>query len=137
MTSLRGDFPSVQETCAHIKHLGYATSRRIRLYGEDFEVVSDPFPEADGIAIHVRTSKDSRIRTEIEWGERVRMFLQELFASIRARLRRSTRHREEDGAEIARRLQELLAKATEIETLSTSAPIDNDPSRPYRDKTGT
>ena len=47
------------------------------------------------------------------------MLLQELFASIRARLRRSTRHRDEDGTEIARRLQELLAKPTEIETLST------------------
>ena len=52
MTSLSGDFPSVPEICAHIKHLGYATSRRIRLYGEEFEAVSDPFPEADGIAIH-------------------------------------------------------------------------------------
>jgi hypothetical protein len=30
---------------AHLKHLGYAISRRIRLYGEEFEVVSDPFPE--------------------------------------------------------------------------------------------
>jgi hypothetical protein len=65
------------------------------------------------------------------------MFLQEFFASIRARLRRSTRHRDEDGTEIARRLQELLAKPTEIETLSTRAPIGNDPSHPYRHKTGT
>jgi hypothetical protein len=38
------------------------------------------------------------------------MFLQELFATIRACLRRSTGHRDEDGTEIARRLQELLAK---------------------------
>jgi hypothetical protein len=35
-----------------------AQLRRIRLYGEEFEVVSDPFPEADdGIAAHVRTKK--------------------------------------------------------------------------------
>ena len=40
----------------------YATSRRIRLYREEFEVVSDPFPEADGIAVHVTTKKDSSIR---------------------------------------------------------------------------
>jgi hypothetical protein len=65
------------------------------------------------------------------------MFLQELFASIRARLRRPTRHRDEDGTEIARRLQELLAKPMEIKTLSSKAPIGNDPSHPYRDKTGT
>ena len=62
MTSLSGDFPSVPEICAHIKHLGYATSRRIRLYGEEFEVVSDPFPEAGGVAVHVTTKKDSTIR---------------------------------------------------------------------------
>jgi hypothetical protein len=54
--------PSVSEICAHVKHLGYAASRRIRLYGEEFEVVSDPFPEADGIAVHVTTKKDSSIR---------------------------------------------------------------------------
>jgi hypothetical protein len=65
------------------------------------------------------------------------MLLQKFFASIRARLRRSTRHRDEDGTEIARRLQEVLAKPTKIERLSTRAPIGNDPSNPYRDKTGT
>jgi hypothetical protein len=31
-------------------------------------------------------------------------------------------------------LQELLAKPTEIETLSTRGPIGNDPSHPHRDK---
>ena len=54
---------SVSEICADVKNLGYAASRRIRLYGEDFEVVSDPFPEDDGIAVHVKTKKDSRVRT--------------------------------------------------------------------------
>jgi hypothetical protein len=54
--------PSVSEVCARVRHLGYAASERVRLYGEEFEVVSDPFPEADGIAVHVTTKKDSRIR---------------------------------------------------------------------------
>jgi len=53
---------SVSEICAHVKNLGYSASRRVRLYGEEFEVVSDPFPEADGIAVHVTTKKDSNIR---------------------------------------------------------------------------
>jgi hypothetical protein len=53
---------SASEVCAHVKHLGYAAARRVRLYGEDFEVVSDPFPEADGIAVRVTTKKDSKIR---------------------------------------------------------------------------
>jgi hypothetical protein len=60
MTS--GDFRSVSETCAHVKHLGYAISGHIRLYGEEFEVVSDPFPEGGGIAVNVTTNKDSSIR---------------------------------------------------------------------------
>ncbi len=53
---------SVSQICADVKNLGYAASRRIRLYGEDFEVISDPFPESDGIAVRVKTKKDSRVR---------------------------------------------------------------------------
>jgi hypothetical protein len=52
----------MSEVCAHVKHLGYMASGRVRLYGEDFEVVSDPFPEADGIAVRVTTKKDSKVR---------------------------------------------------------------------------
>jgi hypothetical protein len=52
----------VLKICAQVKHLGYAAARRIRLYGEEFEVVSDPFPEADGVAVHVTTKKDPSIR---------------------------------------------------------------------------
>jgi len=53
---------SVLEVCNHVKHLGYATSGRIRLYGEEFEVVSDPFPENDGIAVRVKSKGNSTIR---------------------------------------------------------------------------
>jgi len=62
MISDNGKRPSVSDICARVKHLGYAISRRIRLYGEEFEVVSDPFPEADGIAVQVTTRKDPSIR---------------------------------------------------------------------------
>jgi hypothetical protein len=62
MISHSGEFLSASEICARVKHLGYATSERIRLYGEEFEVVSDPFPEANGIAVHVIINKDSSIR---------------------------------------------------------------------------
>ena len=50
------------EVCARVKHLGYGVSGSVRLYGEEFEVVSDPFPKDDGIAVHVKTKKDSTIR---------------------------------------------------------------------------
>ncbi len=50
---------SVVDVCACVKRLGYGASQIVRLYGEEFEVMSDPFPEAGGIAITVRTKKDS------------------------------------------------------------------------------
>jgi hypothetical protein len=53
---------SIVEICASVKRLGYAARQHIRLYGEEFEVVSDPFPDADGIALNVRTKKDSNVR---------------------------------------------------------------------------
>ena len=62
MTRHNIESSSVAEICEHVKHLGYAVSERVRLYGEEFEVVSDPFPEADGIAVHVTTKKDSKVR---------------------------------------------------------------------------
>jgi hypothetical protein len=43
--------PSIAEICASVKRLGYGVSQNIRLYGEEFEVISDPFPESGGIAV--------------------------------------------------------------------------------------
>lgn len=62
MTSHNLESPSVLEICARIKHLGYGESACVRLYGEEFEVLSDPFPQAGGIAIQVKTKKDSDMR---------------------------------------------------------------------------
>jgi hypothetical protein len=62
MTTSPVEAPSVAEVCARVRHLGYVPSRTVRLYGEEFEVVSDPFPEAGGIAVHVTSKKDSRVR---------------------------------------------------------------------------
>jgi hypothetical protein len=53
---------SISEVCARVKHLGYGASGHVRLYGQEFEVVSDPFPENDGIAVHVRTRGNGTIR---------------------------------------------------------------------------
>ncbi|HEY3973657.1 MAG TPA: hypothetical protein VGM18_11670 [Candidatus Sulfotelmatobacter sp.] len=62
MTSHANESSSIAEVCASVKRLGYGVSEHIRLYGEEFEVVSDPFPEADGIAVRVKTEKDAAIR---------------------------------------------------------------------------
>lgn len=52
----------VAEVCAQIKKFGYTTSEKIRIYGEEFEVLSDPFPNEIGIAIHVRSQRSSLTR---------------------------------------------------------------------------
>lgn len=51
----------VSEICENVKQLGYSPSARVRIYGEDFEVLSDPYPEAGGIAVRAIAKKDSRI----------------------------------------------------------------------------
>ena len=53
---------SVEEACARIKQLGYVASRRVRIYGEEFELLSDPFPQADQIAIRAKAKGDSSVR---------------------------------------------------------------------------
>jgi hypothetical protein len=60
MTSRNTESPSILEMCANVKRMGYAASSRVRLYGEDFEVLSDPFPADSGVAVHVKSTKDSR-----------------------------------------------------------------------------
>jgi hypothetical protein len=53
---------SIAKICESVKRLGYGANQNIRLYGEEFEVISDPFPEAGGIAVSVRTKHSQEIR---------------------------------------------------------------------------
>ncbi len=49
------------EICEKLKHLGFARSQHIKLYGEQFQLVSDPFPHEAGIAVEaVRSGGDAR-----------------------------------------------------------------------------
>ncbi|MGA3055851.1 MAG: hypothetical protein ABSD63_16725 [Candidatus Korobacteraceae bacterium] len=54
---------STAEDCVRIKDLGYSSSHHICMYGERFEVVSDPFPEGNGVAVHVITDREPAKRT--------------------------------------------------------------------------
>jgi hypothetical protein len=54
---------SVESACARIRHLGYVAHRRVRIYGEEFELRSDPFPEDNRIAIRAKAKGDSSVRT--------------------------------------------------------------------------
>jgi hypothetical protein len=56
-THANGQSPA--ENCARIKDLGFKTSTHIKMYGERFELVSDPFVEGDYTAVHA-ISGDSR-----------------------------------------------------------------------------
>ena len=54
---------AASENCARIKDLGFTISKHITMYGEHFELVSDPFIEGDYTAVHAITQNDPGIRT--------------------------------------------------------------------------
>ena len=54
---------SVTNVCERVKQLGYYASKTFKLYGEEYEGVSDPFMDGDNVALHVRTKEQAEIRT--------------------------------------------------------------------------
>ncbi len=54
---------SSADNCARIKNLGFTASKHIKMYGERFEIVSDPFSEGGCIAVHAISGNDPKIRT--------------------------------------------------------------------------
>jgi len=62
MDHINIEHSSISEVCDGVKKLGYAAFEHVRLYGEEFQLVSDPFPDADGIAVRAKTVKDSSPR---------------------------------------------------------------------------
>ena len=58
------DHSQEKDTCLKLISLGYARSSRVRLYGQEVKLVSDPFPHQDGgIAVEVVEGNESRSRT--------------------------------------------------------------------------
>lgn len=43
--------------------LGYVAGKRVNLYGEHFEIASDPFIDGDWVAVRVTSENDPTIRT--------------------------------------------------------------------------
>ena len=62
MTSQIRQIPD-RETCRKLISLGYARSNRVRLYGQEVQLISDPFPQEGGIAIEVVGRNESSSRT--------------------------------------------------------------------------
>lgn len=48
--------------CKKLQRLGYAPQRRIRLYGEEFDLVSIPTPDGSGYAIDGISRKSGSLR---------------------------------------------------------------------------
>lgn len=48
--------------CEKLRKLGYSRARHMRLYGEEFYLISDPIPDGDGFAVRgvARRSGKSR-----------------------------------------------------------------------------
>jgi len=53
----------LHEVCDQLQRMGYAESKRIRIYGQEFEAVSNPFPNEDGIAIRAFSKRETQART--------------------------------------------------------------------------
>ena len=52
----------VHEVCDQLQKMGYAQSKRIRIYGQEFEAVSNPFPNGSGIAIRAFSKRETTAR---------------------------------------------------------------------------
>lgn len=56
------DDAQLVELCDRLRELGYARFKRIRIYGQEFEVISNPFPEGSGIAVQALPKKETQAR---------------------------------------------------------------------------
>jgi len=48
--------------CRKLQRLGYSAQQRIRLYGEEFDLVSNPIPEDNGFAVDGISRKSGNLR---------------------------------------------------------------------------
>jgi hypothetical protein len=55
--------PSHSSICQRMMDLGYVARNRVNLYGEHFQVVSDPFVDGNWVAVRVRSENDPTIQT--------------------------------------------------------------------------
>ena len=46
------------DDCTRVRALGYHAPHHIKMYGERFEIVSDPFPDEGGVSVEAITATD-------------------------------------------------------------------------------
>ena len=49
--------------CARIRDLGYTSTKHIKMYGERFELISDPMEDGDYTVVQAISGSDPTIRT--------------------------------------------------------------------------
>jgi hypothetical protein len=54
---------SAVDDCIRIKDLGYGSSHLMRMYGQQFEIVSDPVPDGNGVSVQVTSAANPTKRT--------------------------------------------------------------------------
>lgn len=48
--------------CRRLVALGYTKQKRVRMYGEEFELTSNPFVDEDSFAVHAVSTRSGRTR---------------------------------------------------------------------------
>lgn len=56
---MQSHVPASSQICLRLKQMGYSQSNSVKLYGEEFEVLSDPYREDEHIVIEVRSRRTS------------------------------------------------------------------------------
>lgn len=51
------------KSCERLMDLGYIAGKRVTLYGEHFEIASDPFIDGNWVAVRVTSENDPTIQT--------------------------------------------------------------------------
>lgn len=51
------------KSCERLIDLGYVAGKRVTLYGEHFEIASDPFIDGNWVAVRVTSESDPTIQT--------------------------------------------------------------------------
>ena len=53
---------NAEAICARLVAHGYAKQKRIRMYGEEFELISNPFVDESGFAVQALSSRTGETR---------------------------------------------------------------------------
>ena len=54
---MQNEMPASSQICLRLKQMGYSRAKSVKLYGEEFEVLSDPYREDEHIVIEVKSRR--------------------------------------------------------------------------------